>query len=475
LFTKNFQFVFKHFKKLIFSSIVIFIFCCPTVRADFDSVLAVRLQHTIDSVRSHHNYRGVSVSVFIPAKGSWKGTSGVSHGTVGITPDMKFSIASKTKTFIAVLMLKLQEMNILNLDDSLYKWIPNFQYVNPTITIRQLLNHTSGVFNFFNYPGYWPAMSDTGRYWTPEEILTTFLDPPYFDPGVAYLYSNTNYILAGMVIKAATGNSVSYNLRQLIFNPLNLTDTYFSIEESVSDTIAHGLINGIEINYPITSYWSSGWAAGAMYSTAENMVRFYKELFDVQIINQSSLNQMLTFPLQSIGIFNGLGIELGLIGGRVQYFHTGGGAGYISFTGIDTTARFIISVLINQAPSSLNNFISPLNMAISEHLSVGISNSEISLPAEYSLSQNYPNPFNPRTKISWQSPVGSWQVLKIFDILGNEIATLVDEYKPAGIYEVEFNASSLSSGVYFYQLRIGDPSRGAEQSFVQTRKMLLIR
>jgi hypothetical protein len=90
-----------------------------------------------------------------------------------------------------------------------------------------------------------------------------------------------------------------------------------------------------------------------------------------------------------------------------------------------------------------------------------------SLITEYKLSQNYPNPFNPSTKISWQSPIGSWQTLKVFDVLGNEVATLVDEYRIAGSYEIDFNSSALSSGVYFYRLQAG--------SFVQTRKMILIK
>jgi len=92
---------------------------------------------------------------------------------------------------------------------------------------------------------------------------------------------------------------------------------------------------------------------------------------------------------------------------------------------------------------------------------------EIQTTTDFTLLQNYPNPFNPSTKISWQSPVGSWQTLKIFDVLGNEVATLVDEYKPAGSYEVEWNASELPSGVYFYQLRAG--------SFVETKKMILMK
>jgi hypothetical protein len=97
-------------------------------------------------------------------------------------------------------------------------------------------------------------------------------------------------------------------------------------------------------------------------------------------------------------------------------------------------------------------------------------NEEISLPETFELYQNYPNPFNPSSKISWQSPVGGHQVLKVFDVLGREVATLIDEYKSAGRYEVEFSTSNIkhqpSSGVYFYQLRAGE--------YVNTKKMILI-
>jgi hypothetical protein len=101
----------------------------------------------------------------------------------------------------------------------------------------------------------------------------------------------------------------------------------------------------------------------------------------------------------------------------------------------------------------------------------------------YNLEQNYPNPFNPNTKIRWQSQVSSWQTLKVYDILGNEIITLVDEYKNAGNYEVEFNPESQigagsiknlpagrqghASGIYFYQLKVGN--------FVQTKKMTYLK
>jgi hypothetical protein len=89
------------------------------------------------------------------------------------------------------------------------------------------------------------------------------------------------------------------------------------------------------------------------------------------------------------------------------------------------------------------------------------------IPDEFVLFQNYPNPFNPSTRISWQSPVGSHQSLKIYNLLGSDVATLVDEYKPAGTYEVEFNATKYPSGVYFYRLQV--------RSFVETKKMIFVK
>ena len=88
-------------------------------------------------------------------------------------------------------------------------------------------------------------------------------------------------------------------------------------------------------------------------------------------------------------------------------------------------------------------------------------------PKKFNLYQNYPNPFNPLTKISWQSPASGFQSLKVYNLLGNEIAVLVNEYRPAGEYETEFNASNLPSGVYFYQLKSGKYSK--------TLKMLYLK
>lgn len=96
---------------------------------------------------------------------------------------------------------------------------------------------------------------------------------------------------------------------------------------------------------------------------------------------------------------------------------------------------------------------------------------EKNIPSDFALEQNYPNPFNPSTKISWQSPVSGWQTLKVYDVLGKEVTTLVNDFKSAGRYDINFDASlnglSLSAGVYFYRLQAGD--------FTQTNKMILLK
>jgi uncharacterized delta-60 repeat protein len=112
------------------------------------------------------------------------------------------------------------------------------------------------------------------------------------------------------------------------------------------------------------------------------------------------------------------------------------------------TANDIVTIKYSQSPTFVNQISSIL-------------------PEEYYLFQNYPNPFNPSTTISWQLPVGSRQTLIIYDVLGNEVTTLVDEYKPAGSYQIEFDASSLPSGIYFYKLQ--------SDNYVKTKKMILMK
>jgi photosystem II stability/assembly factor-like uncharacterized protein len=146
----------------------------------------------------------------------------------------------------------------------------------------------------------------------------------------------------------------------------------------------------------------------------------------------------------------------------------------ISIAGVDTVTATAITMnnysrnkKIKKSQGTDTTFI----ITVSSEPFVNVHYEENSIPSQFILEQNYPNPFNPSTKISWQLPEGSNVKLKVFDLLGREVATLVDEYRQAGSYDVEFNqASSIknpASGVYYYQLKAGN--------LIETKKMILLK
>jgi hypothetical protein len=142
---------------------------------------------------------------------------------------------------------------------------------------------------------------------------------------------------------------------------------------------------------------------------------------------------------------------------------------------VKSQVSFPIAIYHQNSPSSIDfivHIFSDGSFFWSDNFTVivpvtGIAENETNLPIEYALKQNYPNPFNPVTTIKYQIPELSFVTLKVYDVLGSEIITLVNEEKPVGSYEVEFNAAGLPSGVYFYQLNAGE--------FINTKKMILLK
>ncbi len=142
----------------------------------------------------------------------------------------------------------------------------------------------------------------------------------------------------------------------------------------------------------------------------------------------------------------------------------------------DSTKAHIVFTEAMVADSSIK--ILPfefINGEISLSPSVGVKETQNSLPSEFRLYQNYPNPFNPTTTIQFDIPKTSFVSLKIYNLLGQEVATLVNEEKQVGKYEVKFDKSNLASGVYLYQLKAVDNSTNSGQSFIQTKKMLYLK
>lgn len=373
----------------------------------FNPLLAAKLQFTLDSlVGSFANTKGMSASVYYPGQGIWNGVSGLSYAGQPITSDMLFGIASNAKLFTAALLLKLEEQNMLNLDDSLHEWLPAFQYVDSNITIRQLLSHRSGLSD----PFYTTALLDSiqsnpTHFYTPIEVLS-WLEPAALSPGVGYNYSNINYILAGMVAESATGIDVSQLIRDSILNQLLLDSTFYDIEEPITGTIAHRWNNGIDIHSTSRiSLSSAGGPAGAIFSTSSEMVQWYHALFNGEVINNSSVTQMTNFMLP--GNY-GLGLGKFTFFGRTAWGHGGSTIGYKSRMIYDPKMKAAICGLSNSSPSAVDGITALLYKVLLDYLpdSAGVISGITNVCQGQNLVTYSVPPILHATTYAWNLPSG---------------------------------------------------------------------
>jgi len=283
--------------------------------------LEEKLQLVLDENLEDLDGRGVSAAMVMPGKPIWKGVAGISHDTVKISPDMLFAIGSITKNFVATLTLKLAEEGRLSLDDSLYTWLPAYPHIDSTITIRQLLNHSSGIYMFWSNQKIWDDLKkDRTKIWTPEEVLSYIKEPYDFTPGDGFRYSNTNYLLMAMIIERATGSKLSAEFRERFWQPLGIKNAYLSIEEEIPDNMAHVFGDNfnkdgstLDLTYlPRTSHESIAYGSGGLFMTAEDLALWCNALFEGEVLQGQSLEEMLEF--RDIGFGRkrrgiGLGVE----------------------------------------------------------------------------------------------------------------------------------------------------------------------
>ncbi|MFM2135063.1 MAG: hypothetical protein RL021_463 [Bacteroidota bacterium] len=415
-----------------------FLFCFQTLVSaqTFDPVLAVQLQNTLDSIRTANNIKGMSACVIYPGVGTWKGVNGISHPGSPINPDMEFGIASNTKLFTGVLLLKLVDNGLIQLDDSLYEYLPPFNNIDSNITIRQLLNHTSGLDDVTKVPGYSDSiLADPYRIFTAAELMT-WAGPPNFAPGTGWDYCNTNYLLSAMIAESVTGRSYQALLRDSILTPLQLDSTFLYVYDSIPYPIAHPWQGGLDFDsVPRISLNSAAWSAGAMYSTSGEMASWYQALMGGQVISSGSFNEMTTF----VGSGNyGIGISEATLGGRTVWQHGGSiWGGYSSSMMYDPVTGIVVCVLINQLPAQAYQVsFRLLNTILNNPVGLSEYTSDSTLPIVY------PNPATDRVEINIsQDELISIRMLNAF---GRQVMTFS---RPV------FSISDIPSGIYFLEVR----------------------
>jgi len=329
--------------------VVALVIIVSSASAGIDNATRARLQQAVDSVQKAEKIQGVSAAVLVD-NDIWAGTAGESFAGSPIRPDMVLGIGSNTKTLMAVALLRLQEQGRVDLDASISRWVPRHPNLDTTITVRQLLNHTSGVGDYSALKSYRDAcLTDPKRRWKLNELMD-LIPVQEFAPGTSAGYCNTNYLLAGIVAQEATGLSLYQIFRRELFNPLSMDSTRLYPDEPLAGELAHRWMGGRDaFAVPMDAEWSGAWAAGAVVSTASEMAQFYSALFSGLILSEQSMAQLTAF----IGANEyGLGISRKMIGGSAVIGHTGEIRGYSSVMFRVPSIQANVVVLTNSIPSN---------------------------------------------------------------------------------------------------------------------------
>ncbi|MCD2104441.1 serine hydrolase [Rhodococcus erythropolis] len=285
-------------------------------------------------------------------------TSGVSNRNDGrlIGDNDRVRIGSVTKTFTASLVLQLVAEGKIDLDAPIERYLPGLlrsEIYGDTITVRQLLQHRSGLPEYAGEPGAdeWAAANE-GRTLTPSEAIALALGKPaQFEPGTSFVYTNTNYIVLGMLVEAVTERSYADELQSRILDPLSLYDTYLppTAERDIKGDHLSGyqdLGNGLTDVTRIEP--SVPWSAGAMISTGKDLNAFWRALLDGHVVPSKELAEM-TSPQVATTEAGGLGFGMGVVAtelscGVTYIGHSGVIRGYQTMSGATQNRAFTITI-----------------------------------------------------------------------------------------------------------------------------------
>jgi D-alanyl-D-alanine carboxypeptidase len=244
-----------------------------------------------------------------------------------VTAKDRFRILSIAKTYLATIVLQLEAEHRLNLDTPVGRWLPGLLPDGDKITARQLLGHTSGLFDYAEDPRF-NYLTDPLRVWDPIELVGLGTSHPLlFAPGTDFGYSNTGYIVLGLLVERITGHKLKYAFDRRILRPLSLRDTDFATGPSIRGRHAHGYTVDATGLRDITQIDASTvWMA--LNSTVADVATFFRALLAGRVLPARQLAEMKQFRDLGDGSGYGLGLMRQQYGCAVVLGHTGGGLGF---------------------------------------------------------------------------------------------------------------------------------------------------
>lgn len=325
-----------------------------------DASLVEDLQIALNRA-SEQESPGATLAVVTPDGFVWTGAGGVGNleNQTPMRASDRLDVASATKPMVSAIVLQLMQEGQLSLDDSLSQWLPEVSSRienRETITLRNLLNHTSGIPEYLGE--YNQALKDNPtQSGSPQEFLK-YIDgkPANFKPGDDFRYTNTNYVLLGLVVEAVTGESLASQLRERIFEPLGMNDSFYAPQEAVPGGFEPGYTtffstDGIPEVSPL-SPTARGFGDGAVVATAADLSRFIQALVKGELLAPTTFEQMVQdrYPgSDPLAFFNyGFGLQQIKLTEDIELWgHTGGVQGSATQMFYSPNQQFTIVTLNN--------------------------------------------------------------------------------------------------------------------------------
>jgi D-alanyl-D-alanine carboxypeptidase len=430
--------------------------------------LELLLNETLDSMHTVLGNKSLSAAIQYPNDQQWANAEGISSNNplVNVTPEDAYEIGSVVKTITSACILQLHDEGFLSIEDSIGEWIDDTPNVNPDITIRQLMQHKSGLYDVFSNPSFQVAInSNIDSVWDAQVLIETFIEAPIFSPGAAWSYCNTNYLLLGIIIEEATGNPFYVEMRNRFFDPLALSTFGIPSFEPYTEPIAHVWMDITGDGVTEDAHWfymiynslnSAAGAAGGYFARPSDVSKWMRTYMRGDLISDALMEDALTTSAAPglPGTTYGLGVMRKMFEGCEGFGH-GGDLGYSASSWYFPEKDISITVCNNDADViswDLAPVVAALLKTIKDYDEL---NSSISDDTDEEPSVVvYPNPFSNQFTVQLEDRMSS----KNFEIyLYNAMGEVLELKVVTGTGEKQSRVlfdqlNDLASGIYFIEI-----------------------